>query len=175
VRTLVVACAVASSLVVALYGQLPFLERTSAVNLQAAGAYLDGIDGGAVEVFTPRRAGAAVNPAVSVPILDLYTTKRLVYAYEPPPPETSRAAARSPLRFTWEYRNPRYYAGAGAARPAVVVVVTDVLAAPLPPDLERRVGALRLARTFAADEGVFEHRTLVRVYRPAEAPDAPDR
>jgi len=173
VRKLVVSCAVASSLVVALYGQLPFLERTSAVNLKEAGAYLDGIAEGAVEVFTPRRAGAKVNPAVSVPVLDLFTAKQVVYAYEEPTPEAALAARESPLRFTWEYRNPRYYAGARAGGRAAVVVISDDLDAPLPPDLEARLAGLRLARSFAADEGVFEHRTLVRVYRAPEPRSAP--
>ncbi len=36
-----------------------------------------------------------------------------------------------------------------------------------PPDLARRLSGLQLVRTFAADEGVFGYRTLVRIYRPA--------
>ncbi|HET8538498.1 MAG TPA: glycosyltransferase family 39 protein [Anaeromyxobacter sp.] len=164
-RALAVGCAVTTSLVVALYGQLPFLARTSAANLRSAGAYLDGLPDGAVEVLTPRRPGAAVNPAVSVPILDLFTARRLVYRYEAPPADAVLAARRSPLRFTWEYRNPPYYEDGGAGPPAAVVLVTDDLDAPLPPELARRLEGLRLAAAFARDEGVFEHRTLVRVYR----------
>jgi hypothetical protein len=163
-RRLVVTSAVASSLVVGLYGQLPFLERTSAANLKEAGAYLDGIEERTAEVFTPRRADAEVNPAVSVPVLDLFTAKRLVYAYEDPPPSSLERARRSALRFTWEYRNPGYYAGSADAD-AAVVVVSESLDLPFPPALAGRVSGLRLARTFAADEGVFRHRTLVRVYR----------
>jgi len=171
VRRLAVACAVAGSLVVALHGQLPFLERTSAVNLEEAGAYLDGLEEPTVEVLTPGRPGAEVNPAVSVPILDLFTAKRLVYAYEPPP--RPPGAETSALRFTWEYRNPAYYApGVEAAR--VVVVVSDDLGEPLPPEVRRRVSGLGLARVFAVDEGVFGHRTLVRVYRAAAAPSGVD-
>jgi len=174
-RRLVLLCAVASSLVVALYGQLPFLERTSAVNLKAAGAYLDGLEGRSVEVFTPRLADAAVNPAVSVPILDLYTSKRLVYSYQEPSSETSLAARESPLRFTWEYRNPPYYAWDGAGDPAAVVVISGDLDAPLPEALERRIAGLSLVRTFAADERRFGHRTLVRVYRAPEPGAGQDR
>lgn len=171
-RRLAVACAVATSLVVALHGHLRFLERTSAANLQAAGAYLDGLDEPAVEVFTPRRAGAAVNPAVAVPLLDLYTSKPLVHAHEPPPPEALAAARTSPLRFTWEWRSPAYYGADGAAGRgrAAVVVIGDDLDAPPPPELARRLAGLRLARTFAVDEGVFEFRTLVRVYRAEPGP-----
>ncbi len=172
VRALAVACAVASSLAVALYGDVPFLAGTSAANLADAGAWLDRLPEERVEVFTPRRAGETVNPAVAVPLLDLFTSKRLVYAYAPPGPEALAAVATSPLRFTWEYRNPPWYGargGSGAGRDGTAVaVVTDDLGAPLPPDLARRLSGLRLARTFARDEGVFEYRTLVRVYRSPE-------
>lgn len=168
-RRLVVASAVASSLVVALWGMLPFLQRTSAANLRDAGAYLDRLAEPTAEVLTPRRDGATVNPAVSVPLLDLFTAKPLRHAYEAPSPEAARAARESPLRFTWEYRNPRHYARRAEDGPAAVVVITDDLDAPLPADLRRRLDGLRLARTFARDEGVFAHRTLVRVYRDAGA------
>ena len=40
------------------------------------------------------------------------------------------------------------------------------LSEPLPSALERRLAGYQLTRTFAADEGVFEFRTLVRVYLP---------
>ena len=168
-RRLAVACAVATSLVVALYGDRRFLERTSAENLREAGAYLDGLAASTVEVLTPGRDGAAVNPAVAVPLLDLYTAKPLAYAYVPPSPEALAAVRTSPLRFTWEYRNPAYYAEARPGPDAAVALVTDDLEAPLPPDVARRIAPLRLAATFARDEGVFEWRTLVRVYVPFEA------
>lgn len=174
-RRLVVACAVASSLVVALYGHRTFLRRTSAMNLKDAGAYLDGLDERAVEVLTPGRTGEEVNPAVSVPLLDLFTAKPLAYSYEQPPPRTSREARESPLRFTWEYRNPAYYeGGGGAGEGAAVVVVSDDLEA-LPAGVERRLAGLHLARTFDADEGVFGYRTLVRVYREVGRGDAAER
>jgi 4-amino-4-deoxy-L-arabinose transferase-like glycosyltransferase len=173
VRKLVVTCAVAASLVVALYGQLPFLRRTSAVNLKEAGAYLDAIDERTVEVFTPRRTDVEVNPAVSVPILDLFTRKQVVYSYEEPAPSSLQSAQRSPLRFTWEYRNPRYYADAGAAGSGAVVVISDDTEEPLPAGVEHRVSGLRLARVFSVHEGLFEHRTLVRVYRAVAPTGAP--
>jgi 4-amino-4-deoxy-L-arabinose transferase-like glycosyltransferase len=173
VRKLVVTCAVAASLVVALYGHLPFLRRTSAVNLKEAGAYLDAIDERTVEVFTPGRTDVEVNPAVSVPILDLFTRKQVVYSYEEPAPSSLQSAQRSPLRFTWEYRNPRYYADAGVAGSGAVVVISDDTEEPLPAGVEHRVSGLRLARVFSVHEGLFEHRTLVRVYRAVAPTGAP--
>ncbi len=72
-RHLVAGCAVASSLVVAWVGYLPFLERTSLANLASAGRFLDSLPERRVEVLTPPQADAEVNPAVAVPLLDLYT------------------------------------------------------------------------------------------------------
>jgi hypothetical protein len=163
-RRAVVACAVGASLAVGLFGLLPFLRRTSAANLAEAGAWLDAMGVPAAEVLTPRRAGGAVNPAVAVPILDLQTSTPLVHACEAAPVEELAAARESPLRFTWEWRCPPWYRGSAPAGSAVVLVTGDE-GQPLPPDVERRIAGLQLDRAFLADEGVFEYRTLVRVYR----------
>jgi len=171
-RRLALACAVVSSLGIATLGYRPFLETTSATNLQGAGRYLDSLPEERVEVLTPPPRAPEVNPAVSVPILDLFTGKRLVYRYRaiPPPPDV----AVSPLRFTWEYRNPGYYAAEDEAAEAAVAVVSDDLGRPWPEPVERRLRGLRLARVFAASEGIFGHQTLVAVYRAdSPAPRSP--
>lgn len=169
-RHAVVACAVASSLVVALYAYLPFLRRDSSANVAAAGAYLDGLPEDRVVVLTPAGQDDEVNPAVAVPLLDLFTRKRLVHGGErtPPPP----GVATSALRFTWEYRDPPWYADAGDDGSAAVAVVADDLARPFSADLERRLAGYRLDRAFTADTGLHRHRTLVAVYRAA-TPAAP--
>jgi hypothetical protein len=167
VRRHVVACAVAASLAIALVGYAPFLRRTSATNLAAAGAWLDGIPEPAVEVLTVAGPEPDVNPAVSVPILDLFTRKRLLHRAEVPSAADLERARASGLRFTWEWRDPPWYApGPEDDREVAVVVIADDLDRPLPPRAARRVEGLRLDRTFTADEGVFRHRTLVAVYRP---------
>jgi hypothetical protein len=97
-------------------------------------------------------------------MLDLYTAKQVSYAYQGTPPASRRRAEASALRFTWEYRNPGYYAAA-AGGAAAVVVVSDDLAGPLPERIEDRLRGHRLARVFAADDGVFRNRPLVGVYR----------
>ncbi|HEY7725742.1 MAG TPA: glycosyltransferase family 39 protein [Anaeromyxobacteraceae bacterium] len=165
VRRLVLTCAVASSLVVALSGYLPFLRGTSAMNLKAAGEYLDAIGESRVEVLTPPQPDSEVNPAVAVPLLDLYTSKELVYVYRDPPRSQAEGVERSALRFTWEYRNPGYYsAGRGGAETAIAVI-SDAAGGPLPEGVEQRLSGHRLARVFAADEGVFRFKTMVAVYR----------
>jgi hypothetical protein len=165
IRHFIATCTVASSLVVALYGYLPFLERTSAANLRRAGEYLDTIEERRVEVFTVSGLDSEVNPAVSVPVLDLFTSKKLTYAYGGNPWSSRTDIVESPLRFTWEYKNPGYYAAAGAGGDAALVVISDHVGQPLPEQVEDRLRGHRRVRVFAADEGVFRHRTVVEVYR----------
>ncbi|HET6922411.1 MAG TPA: glycosyltransferase family 39 protein [Anaeromyxobacteraceae bacterium] len=165
VRRLVAGCAVATSLVVALSGHLPFLRGTGAGNLKAAGEYLDALGEARVEVLTLSRPDAEVNPAVWVPLLDLHTGKPLSYAYPGAPAAARERARASPLRFTWEYRNPDWYQGGDHGGDAAVVLLAYDLDAPRPPEVEARLRGLRPARTFVADDGVFRDRPLVAVYR----------
>ena len=169
IRRFTVACAVTASLVVAVFGYLPHAMSLSAVNLKDAGAYLDSIGGGPVEVVTLPQAWSGINPAVSVPLLDLFTTRRLVYrpdAVAPP----GEAGDRSPLRFTWDYRSPAYY----SARPgapdgaAALVLILGRSDQPLPEAIERRISGYRLARAFQRSDEWFQYRTLVRIYRAPE-------
>jgi 4-amino-4-deoxy-L-arabinose transferase-like glycosyltransferase len=169
VRSHVLFCTVVGSLLLAGTAYLPFLRGTSAANLKAAGEFLDALAGTQVEVYTPSPMTPEVNPAVSVPLLDLFTSKQLAYRYQPAP--APERVGRSPLRFTWTYRNPAYYQSAAAVDAAVVVISSDVADDPAswPEPLASRLAGHRLARRFAVTDGVFEHQTLVSVYR-AEPP-----
>lgn len=165
VRRHVVRCVVASSLAIVFCGFAPFLQRNSAANLQTAGAYLDSLDSEAIEVVALPQRAARVNPAIVVPLLDLHTAKRLVAdgAHGSPPPEL----ASLPLRFTWEYRHPDFYADARRAPGALpVAVVAGEHASDLPPALAQRLARHRLARAFTVSENVFGYQTLVSVYLP---------
>ncbi len=163
---LVVWCAVTTSVAIAAFGYLPFLRQTSAANLENAGAFLDRLADQTVEVFTLPQTGAAINPAVSVPLLDFYTRKRLVYreAGAPPP-----GYATSPLRFTWEAPPPHYYAAPVGAPPATaVVVIASERNQPLPPALAARLNGAPALASFDRADGAYGYQTLVAVYRRAE-------
>jgi hypothetical protein len=167
-RRHVVLCTVASSLAIVFFGFLPFLQRTSAVNLQLAGAYLDTLETEAVEVVALPQARVSVNAEIAVPLLDLHTAKRVVSRalQAPAPPDVARA----PLRFTWEYRNPAFYgAGMRTAGPLPVAVIAGQGAESLPPWLAQRLAHHRLSREFTVSENVFGYQTLVSVYLPAAA------
>ena len=167
VRRLAVGCAVASSLAVAGIGYLPFLRSTSAMNLKAAGEYLDTIAEERVDVFTLPQPGTEVNPAIAVPMLDLFTGKALFHLDDGIPRPAPPGLETSSLRFTWECERSRRDPAGGEE--AAVVVVAGEADPPLPEPVARRLRRYRPARTFAVDEGVFRYRTLVTVYR-ADAP-----
>ena len=169
-RNYIVLSIVASSMALSVLGFRPFLQRTSAVNLQQAGEYLDSLDASEVEVVALQQRYAAVNPAVSVPLLDLHTSKRLIFRPDGLAP-TGRGVDESSLRFTWEYSNPKYdYAGAGGPKAEVVVVIADDVAEPLPHCIAQELIGYRLSRQFIASENVFGYRTIVKVYLAGHYP-----
>ncbi len=173
---LVVAC----SLIIAVFAYLPFLQQTSAQNIQSAGAFLNTLPGKDIEVITLPRKDDDVNIAVSVPILDLFTDKRIHYVYcrggylkYMPPPEK---IAVSPLRFTWKYKNPDYYSGAprrdfdlpghssGPSSGAAVTVIAGEPVSTLPEEVARAVKKYKNSKSFCISDDIFDHQTLVTVY-----------
>lgn len=164
-RRHVVRCVVATSLAIVFCGFLPFLQTNSAANLQAAGAYLDSLDSETIEVVALPQRAARVNPEIVVPLLDLHTAKRLVADAARPSPPAELASL--PLRFTWEYRHPEFYARANPAAEALpVAVIAGEPGSDLPPPLAERLAQHRLAREFKVSENVFGYQTLVSVYLP---------
>lgn len=169
VRKYIVSSAVASALVIAFYAYEPFLRSTSYNNMKQAGEYLESIDADAVEVVVLPQVRSIINPAVSVPLLDLFTTKRIVYDAEGHSVPAPSSIEKSSLRFTWDYRSPGYYeslAGPVATNTAVVVILSD-RRQQLPAKVAKRISGHRLSKEFRASTDVFRYRTIVRIYEPA--------
>ncbi|HUO76034.1 MAG TPA: glycosyltransferase family 39 protein, partial [Thermodesulfovibrionales bacterium] len=165
-RRFIASCIVMSSVVVALCAYLPFTQKMSAANLRDAGGFLDTLDEKEIEVFTLLPKEPVVNPAVEVALLDLYTRKRIIYHGEFGA-APGRDIISSPLRFTWEYKNPSYYAVKD--KPCDGEMATVILSGEgggdLPSALVQKLKNYREVIKFNADEGVFEHKTFVSVYR----------
>jgi len=166
-RQFVASCAAVSALAVAYSGYLPFLRETSAENLKQAGALLDAMSGDAVEVIVLPATRSSVNPAVAVPLLDLYTHKRVIYRRDlsPLPAPEPGVRVASPVRFTWEYPEAPFLLGPHEQRAPVVLVMSA------PDQSLSRAVASRLAgyakvRELAVSDPVFRFQTVVRVYRP---------
>ncbi|MDA8241615.1 MAG: glycosyltransferase family 39 protein [Nitrospiraceae bacterium] len=166
VRRGIAACAMTSSFAVALLAYLPFLQTVSAVNIKEAGTFLNGTREPNVEVFTLTSAGPPLNPAVSVPLLDIFTDKHIVYDYRNALSPADRAAiAASSLRFTLEYRNPSYYlSGVQPESDASVAVISESPHDPLPPEIGEKLTGYRLVRSFGSSERIFRYQTSVRIY-----------
>lgn len=157
--------AAALSLTVALFGFLPFLQLTSAVNLKDAATYLDGLDVTVVESFTPLPQDYVMNPSVSVPLLDLYTKKKLAYRYEETEYPLPEDITTSALRFTWTYRNPLYYQeDVTNNKKKAVLVITDSPERKIPDSLLNKVAGLSEKRTFQISDDIFRHQTVVTVF-----------
>jgi hypothetical protein len=168
VRRHIVTCTLAAMLVTAGLVYLPFLRSISAVNLQPAGEHLGTIASDRVEVFALPQTRSAVNPAVAVPILDIYSDKTFALRAEADDTPRPGSVETSPVRFTWDYDSASHYTAgaAGRADEAAVVVITDDLDRPLPDWLARRIAGRRLSGEFAATDRVFRYKTIVKVYQP---------
>jgi hypothetical protein len=166
-RQFVASCAAVSALMVALAGYLPFLRGTSAMNLMQAGALLDAMAGDSAEVIVLPPTRSSVNPAIAVPLLDLHTRKRLAYRSDLSPlrPRAHDAEATSPVRFTWELPDARFFL-APPARQTPVVLVMSAADQPVPQAVASRLADYAEVQQFAMTDRVFRHQTLVRIYRP---------
>lgn len=163
----IVFSAVVSSVVIAVFAFLPFLQQMSAVNLQQAGEYLNNAAVERIDVYTlPFKDFDEINPAVSVPLLDLFTRQEIAYDYKHTAPPLERIV-NSSLRFTWDYLNPEYYtSGANRLKEDIgLVIIAQEPVETLPEELEQEYEGYRLARTFATSTGIFRYQTVVTIYR----------
>lgn len=168
-RAFLVLSIAAWSVVVALAGYLPFLRGTSAANLQRAGHYLDRWAAGPAEVILLPQRRVALNPEVSLPLLDLFTRARLIYRRDPglAPVAALAAAATSPLRFSWQSAPAAYYRPGRGETGRLLAVVSDGGGEWLPPVLAKRLEGWDRVRRFDGGEGVFRYATVVDIYRPS--------
>lgn len=166
VRRFAVSSVVLSSIVLSLFIYLPFLKRMSAVNLMDAGRFLDTADIGKVVVLTVPSERVAINPAVSVPLLDIFTDRKLDFEYTPEKISLDRIKESS-LRFTWRYRNPEYYAvndtydNGGS----MLVVISSEYGQAIPENIRAMTEGRSLVRIFNKSTGVFNYITEVKIYR----------
>lgn len=166
IRNSIVASAVAASLVTCYFAYAPFLKGTSAINVQHAGEFLNTLDVDAVEVFPAPEQEYPINPAVVVPILDLYTQKKILFRYEPGTSSSDEEVRRSRFRFSWAYRNPGYYetSGDNIAKKRALVLVLGRPQEPVPPSLTDIVRDFHHSKSFETYNPLFEYQTLVTIY-----------
>ncbi|HKN19135.1 MAG TPA: glycosyltransferase family 39 protein [Dissulfurispiraceae bacterium] len=161
----------ACSLTIAVFAFLPFLQQTSAENLQSAGSFLNTIPGKDLEVITLPRKDDDVNIAVSVPILDLFVNKRIHYRYLPEYFPSNEKMTVSPLRFTWLYKNPDYYEDNGPTAspvrsplPGTLAIISGEPVDKLPGPIANMTKMFSNSKAFSLQDDAFYHQTIVRVY-----------
>jgi len=158
-----------SSLIVGFFAYLPFLQGISTVNLKDAGNFSNSLKEANIEVFTLLPEDPTMNPAVSVPILDLFTNKNIIYNYNRESfAQPKEVVEKSPLRFTWEYRNPPYYSNNSFSNnDTAVIVISESPGDTLPEEVGKRVAGYRLSGVFKKSDDIFIYRPCVRVYQKA--------
>src|SRR5512143_3927066 len=165
-RRFIIFSTVTTSLVIGIFAFLPLAESMSVSNLKYAGEYLNTLDAGEIEVITLFSKERVVNPAVAVPLLDLFTNKKIRYHYQPQGFPPREEIEQSSLRFTWAYRNPAYYiAKPDAFLNVPVVIISDAPHEPLPKPVAQRLIGYRLSKSFNTSEKIFRYNVDVRVYQ----------
>jgi 4-amino-4-deoxy-L-arabinose transferase-like glycosyltransferase len=166
-KKIIVACVVLTSLAACFFVYRPFLNSLSAVNLKHAGEFLNTLDGvDAVEVFTLPQKHYPINPAIAVPLLDLFTRKKVVYRYVPGSTTPDKDIRQSRFRFSWEYQNPDYYEACvdGTNGEKAVALIFRLPGDTVPPEAADAVRGLRRTASFLVFNPLFRYRTLVRIY-----------
>ncbi len=155
-RRFVVSVAVVSSVTVAALAYLPFLAGLNMQNLKDAGRFINGLDAPVLRVAThPIRSH--VNPAVAVPILDIFVQKRIAYDYEGHVPPEFVDVEKSALRFSWRYKNPAYYMLDDADGEDLVAVISGER--PETPE------GYEIKAVFDKYDGIFRFKTFVTVFQ----------
>ncbi len=156
----------AYSFAVGVFAYLPFLQKNSTSNIMNAGKYLDALEITRAEVFTVPSENSPVNPAASVPILDLFTRKQISYNYDMKKPVSAGKIEKSPLRFTWEYKNPPYYEMPENTKKssAAVVIVSDGSPGELPSEIRKKIAELNETETFDIRDEIYEYQPVVTVH-----------
>jgi hypothetical protein len=160
-------CIVIFSVIVAIFVYLPFMEKMSVINLKNAGEFLDSLEKSNVKVFTTPLSDPVVNPAVSVPLLDIFTKKKIYYDNDTNSSVNYKDIEESSLRFTWEYKNPDYYRGGSSLEreDTAIVIISDDNNKGLPEDIQIALKGYRLVKIFDVCEGIFRYRTSVSIYQ----------
>jgi len=168
VKRYILASIVMTSVIVAVFAYKPLLMDMSLGNLQAAGAYLDSLELEEIEVLTVQPEDSTVNIAVTVPVLDLFTQKKISYHYDKSNTPPLEDIKESPLRFTWEYTNPAHYESGSSVTESVrgIVLIANGPVKELPHEIEKRVSVLNAVQVFNRTTGLFRFNPVVAIYLP---------
>ena len=167
-KKLLVYSIVVSSLVVSSLVFFPFLSKMGPVNLKDSGRFLDSLEAGIVEVYTVPPDDFNINPAVSVPVLDIFTSRDILYNYDPGFLPPFQRIKESSLRFTWEFQSPKYYTTDRKLfkEHRALVLLSNGPVSQLPEDIEKKLEGYTKTRTFESTTSIFRYSPVVMIYEP---------
>lgn len=167
-RKFIVSGTAVSAVLIAVFAYLPFLEKTSAINIQQAGKYLDSINIDMIDVYVLNQLESSINPSVTVPILDLFTDQELVYQEVGNSSNIPVDVDRHPLRWTWELSSPQYLRekpkGGNERRHAIVI--QSSADQPLHEEIAKKISHYSLLKEFNVSDRAFKFQTIVRIFQP---------
>jgi 4-amino-4-deoxy-L-arabinose transferase-like glycosyltransferase len=165
-RKFIVYCIVISAVILAYFAYVPYLQSISTVNIKRAGGFINALDVDHIKIFTLPQKKSIVNPAIAVPLLDIFTNKKILYEPDLDSPPNWNRIKKSSLRFTWEYKSPRYYnkKNEGPGTSSAVVVVSQSSDQAIPKNLEHQTKQFKNSKTFKTVSGRYRYRTVVTVY-----------
>lgn len=154
---------VGSSFIILHAAYYPFLKKNSLGNLQKAGEYLNQTNCEQIRVITKPQTGSIGNTAVALPMLDLYTSKALLYSPSRfvVEPEKIRQAS---LRFSWENKIPDYYQRITSDHRIPLLVISSArqpeksLVDPV------EAPGRSVTKRYNASSGVFRFKTYVTIF-----------
>lgn len=169
VKRFVVTSIVVSSVLIAVFAYLPFLERTSLSNIKLAGEYLDSIavDIDRVDVYVQNQLSSTVKPSVTVPLLDLFTEQELVYHPSRSALNTPVNIDRLPLRWTWDVDSTSYLSDKqiGESDDKTVVIIQSRADQQLPECINSIIKNHYLRKEFKAVDRAFKFQTTVKIFQ----------
>jgi hypothetical protein len=121
-----------------------------------------------VVVYTVPSSESVVNPAVGVPIIDLFTDKKISYQYDESHEMPFEKIEKSPLRFTWAYENPDYYENnnADSLFNSAIAIISNMPPGKLPDHIKEKLKGRKEAGIFKTSTGIFRYSPVVTVYLP---------
>jgi len=155
---------VASSLAVLMVAYLPFLNKMSVVNIRDAGRYLDALKCETIRVHTIPQVRSSGSTKVAIPILDLFTVKRLVSIQEFASSPDGRSIEKLPLRFTWEFKLPGFYRDKNAANGLPVAVISSEKMKIPPAQIKGFLNSDEVLKDFTISSGRFRYKTFVTIF-----------
>jgi hypothetical protein len=165
-KIFMVFCIIIYSFTISYSAYLPFLQKISTVNIKHAGQFVNTLNVEGIEVITLPQKKSIINPQISVPLLDLYTDKRIFYHPNSETLPNWDKIKNSSLRFTWEYTNPDYYIREkkGPNQFWAMVIISHEPDQPISKYLKRKTQYYKHSKVFQTNTGLFRYRTVMTVY-----------